>query len=565
MLMGLPDRWDTCSRTIFLEGRPSAFAYWGDIVAIGSESSLVLLDAITGIKMSVLCGHRDKIRSLSFSLGGTLLFSRSDDKTVKIWDVQTGGVIRTFSDATSVALAASISPDGTKIALGTKGGEIRLWDVRTGKCHSIKTGQDDVGAVSFSPINSRRLISSSWSGTVRQWDVDGRQIGPSHHEADGVSDLAYTLDGTRFVSCGGTVATVRDSKSGSKVVKLRAPNRAPLNRCCFSPDGKFVACAAGTTICVWDITVSGARLVGPLVGHSDLITFVAFSSSLISGSWDQSVKFWQSSSFLADSTATDNMAALHDSTPIVSVNLFAEYATVVTTDSSGLVKTWNLTTGRSESSFSTPAKGECDTHLASDTLTIVWFTEEKREYQIWDVYKGQLLRSFYSSLPNLRDLKISGDGSKIFGFGIDHIEAVSMHTGEYGGRVEHGIPRGSGIFVRGSKVGIDNSGGSGWDFGGVKVSYFKELPDRPRLDLVDLSTGDGSQPRWIEDTVTKRPVFRLPERYMKSDTKRRWDGRYLLVWSRSGEVVIMDFDCVCPRLVSSSRPRNLADDHRGGM
>ena len=546
VLTGLPDRWDACSRTINLQGKPSAFAYQGNTIAVGLKSNVVLLDAITGVRMSALYGHTDTILSITFSLDGTLLVSRSKDETVKLWDIQTGGLIRTFSDHTRLVSAASISPDGTTIALGTTSGSICLWDVRTGRCHPIATLQGrKVNVVGFSPSDSRRFISSSGVATVQQWDVDGHQVGTSCYEECRVDDLTYASDGTRFVSCGQEVATVRDSESGEVVVKLGGQS---LSRCCFSPDGRFVACGGDTTIYVWDITTSGARPIKPLVGHSKHITFLTFSSSLVSGSSDQSVKFWQSSNFLAESAATDHVATfpLRGPVPIRSVNLFAGDNTVVTSDESGVVKTWEIITGTCKSSFSTPAEGPRDTHLEGDALTIVWRTSNKsqHQYHIWDVYKGQLLRTSRKFNSDIENLKISGDGAKIFGLGDHHIEAVSMETGD-ALRVWLKGRRASNFFVRGSKVGIDHSRGRGWDFVGSKVPEFGEFPDRPRLDLADRFTGDAPvEPRWIEDTVSKRPVFHIPKKYAKPGTRVEWDGRYLLIWSESGEVAIMDFDPV---------------------
>ena len=546
MLMGLPDQWNTCSRTILLENHPTSFAHCGDIIGLGMESNVVLLDAITGNRTSVLSGHTEMISSLEFSQGGTLLLSRSWGEAVRLWDVQTGGVIGTFTDDTSVVLAASISPDGTTVALGTNDGTIRLCDVRTGKRSSIEMGQDHlVKLLRFSPVDSRRLISSSLDGIIQQWDVGGRQIGTSCQEG-GLRDLAYALDGTRFVSCGGWVVTVRDSESGAVVVKPVVPDQTFLRRCCFSRDGRFIACATDDVIYVWDITISGAPLVGRLTGHSNHIIAITFPSSFISASWDRSIKFWQSSNFLADSKTTDQMVGMHGLTPIKSVNLFAKDGTVVTSDESGVVKTWDLTTGRSKSSFSTPAKGRRDAYLAGDTLLLVWWASQ---YHVWDVKKGQLLREFLGPCGDIKDLKISGDGSKVFGLSAHYIEAMFMETGEVAGRVATTAGQRSGLFVRGSKVGVDNPCRRGWDFGGLEVSDFGVFQSPPRLDLIDWSTGrDGTMSstervtRWIGDTVTGRPIFHIPERYIRPDTEILWDGRYLLIWSRSGEVVIMDFD-----------------------
>ena len=520
-------------------------------MAVGVKSNVMLLDAITGIQKSALSGHTSTISSLAFSLDGTLLISGSDDKTAKLWDVQTGGVIRTFGDKTLVVSAASISPDGFTIALGTSSGEIRLWNIRTEEYHSFEAGHNRrVTNIVFSPVNSRHLLSSSLDKTVRQWGTDGHQIGTSYLQKDRVNGLAYSMDGTRFVSCGERVVTIRDSESGEVVVKLNGPDGTTLYRCCFSPDGRFVACAAGESICVWDITTSGAPLVGCLTGHSSSVTFTAFPSSLISGSLDQSVKFWQSSSFSAESMTTDDMTAWGGSASIVSAKLFAEDGVVVTCDSSGVVKTWDLMTGTCKLSSSAPVKGQLDTHLAGETLILVWYSDISGEYHIWDVYKGQLLRKVDDPLPSpdLGGLKISGDGTKIFRQGPRSVRAVSMQTGEDAGRVQHGSEGAYPFFVHGSQVRIEYSRGRGWDFGGPTVSGLREFADRPRLDLVEPPPGGKIKPRWIEDIVTKTPVFFLPGRYTGVHAQIEWDGRYLLVWSLSGQdIVVMDFDRVCPR------------------
>ena len=546
MLMELPDKWGECSRTIPLKGHPGAFAHWGDMIAVGVNSGVVLLDAITGIGTSVFSGNTGKITSLGFSHDGTLLASHSRDGPVTLWDVQTGGVIRTFDCDTS-GCVASISPDGTTIALGTDSGTIHLWDVRTGKRHSIETGWDcSVNHIKFSPVDSQRFISSSNHRTVQQWNVAGQEIGPSYEE--GGQDLAYALDGTRFVSCGKGVATVRDSESGAVVVEIEAPDYGYTFRCCFSADGRFIAFSVNEAIYVWDITIPGARLVGRLAGHTHLITSLAFPSYLISASIDRSVKLWPSSSFLAGSKSTDHITALRGSTQVMSVNLFAEDGTVVTSDESGVVKTWDLTTGRCKSSFSTPAKGYRDTYMADGALILVWWGEkEEGWYHIWDVDKGRLLQSFRSSFRGLHDMKISGDGSKILGVYGQQVEVVSMQTGEITSCLEIEVDQ-LRLWVRGSQVAIDPLYRQGWDIGGRKVSDFGDFSNQFRLDLAYSSP---KRTHWVDrivDTVTGRPVFHLPERFTNYLRDSSWDGRYLLIWSFSGEVVVVDFTYVVQTL-----------------
>ena len=542
--MGLPDRWDECSRTIPLYDEPSAFAYWKNFIAVGLKSDIVIFDAITGTRTSVLRGHEDKIIFLTCSLDGTLLLSGDYSRDLKLWDVQTGGAIQTFSSDTTFFYVASISPDNATVALRWDDGTIYLSDVRTGKHHPITSVATGIRSITFSPIDPRRLLWLSPDETIQQWSTDGRKIGASYRDADieWVEDIAYTSDGTRLVFCGGEVAVVCDSESGKQVVKLRAPEK--LFRCCFSPNGKSVACAGGCQIYVWNISISGAPLVKCLVGHSKPVTFLAFSSSLISGSEDESVKFWPTDSFLADSTTTGPAAT---STSTVSAHLFHKDSVVVTSDSSGVVKTWDLITGICKSSFSTPAEGNHDTYLTGGTLIIVWWKDEGKEFHVWDVYKGQFLQTIYEPLPQAMDIKTSGDRPTGLLQGDGRTEAVSMETGENAGRVSVEIRyMGDRVFTHESR----QEPGSWWDWGpwgsqDLEEYYSAEFRGRIRLDLVQRANMDALC--GIVDTITKRMVFHLPERYVIFDAKIEWDGRYLLVRLPFGEPMILDFDPVCSR------------------
>jgi len=557
IVAGLPEEWDACSRTIFFKDRPSALAYKGDIIAVGFESNdVVIIDAITGSSTTIFSGHTDTVSSLAFSQDGTLLVSGSEDKTAKLWDVQTGGVIKTFSGHLSGVSSVSFSPDRALIASGSRDCTIGLWDVRTGKRlsavmdHWIKT----VTAVSFQPTNSRRLISSAVDGTVQQWDIDGNRVGRLHTEVSRVDYVAYSLDGTRFISCGGKYVTVRDSESGEEVANLHATNGI-IRYGCFSPNGRFVACAVDCAVYVWDITGPEPRLIGNFVGHTEPVISITFSSSLISGSKDRSVKFWQfgASQTPTNPIATDDKPTLLASEAIESVNIFAKDGVAVTSDSSGAVKIWDITTGRCKSSFSTPAKGIRDTHLANGTLVVVWYEQgeesERGECRIWDAERGRLLRAVGKSWTEPLELRISGDGSMLFVLQQSRsIQAWSTQTGGNIGYILAGAnvnSLGGFLIVRGSKVWCAGQGSTGWNFGDPRIPplpSYSRSPDCLRFDFVDRSTQNGTRPAWIRDTITGNLVFRLPERYMGPSTKMRWDGRYLVIGCPSGEVAIMDFN-----------------------
>ena len=256
------------------------------------------------------------------------------------------------------------------------------------------------------------------------------------------------------------------------------------------------------------------------------------------------MKFWPTNSFLADSTTTSPAAT---SILIVSAHLFHEDSVVVTSDFSGVVKTWDLVTGICKSSFSTPAEGNNqDTYLVGSTLIIVCWTNIEQELNVWNVYKGQPLRTL--PLPEVMHINISGDGPTVFRQGDSCTEAVSRETGENAGcmgvRILHTL---DGFLIHKYLLVEPGSQWSGglWDSQDMKVYYPAEFQGRFRLDVVPQA-GTGA-PRWIGDTVTKRMVFYFPQRYLDELTKIEWDGRYLLVQSPSRETMVLDFDPVCAR------------------
>ena len=161
------------------------------------SGDIIILDAITGVHISVLPCHTKGVFSLAFSLDGTFLVSGSNDKTFNLWNIQTGGVIKTFHGHTDLVWSVSISPDCTMIASGSSDHTIQLWDAQTGECCCVIDRPNAVvNSVSFSPTNPKLLISASEDNTIQQWDVDGHQIGSTYEG----NHVAFSSDGTHFVT-----------------------------------------------------------------------------------------------------------------------------------------------------------------------------------------------------------------------------------------------------------------------------------------------------------------------------------------------------------------------------
>ena len=485
--------------------------------------------------------------------------SGSDDTNINLWDVQTGGIIKTFCGHSDLVYHVSISVDHTMVASGSWDKTICLWDTQTGECCCIidKHG-GHISSVIFSPTNPHLLISTSSDQTVQQWDTEGHEVGPAY---DG-NYVAFSPDGTSFVLCGGGVTTIRNSSSGVVITTIHSN----LQYCCFSSDGKFIAGTSVSTAYVWDITSSSPCLIEACVGHTGTITSLTFSSSLISSSNDKSIKFWQTCTQPTVSVITSLEHAPPTPASIVLVSLQAKDGIAISCDGAGVVRTWDILSGFRKASFHTPAGhlSRGDMKVVGNKLIVVWYTYNKPrghrtqwldigknigKIHIWNTESGHHFQQAVNF--QIRRLKISEDGSMVFFLGERHVEALSTWTGGFAGKVEFEDKLCNNFIVDGSRVWVQTRGSpiQGWDFGtptSTSIPISDMPPDKPHLSFISGTKGQNTDLSRIMDTVTGEVVYRLPKRYGEW-TVAQWDGQYLVTGYKSGEVMILDFGHMVPQ------------------
>lgn len=90
----------------------------------------------------------------------------SDEKSVKLWETETGATVRVLQGQPGNVWHVLWSPDGTMLASSSTDGTVRLWDVGIGNAtRVINLGHGEVNSVAWSPC--KRLVSAaSDKGTV---------------------------------------------------------------------------------------------------------------------------------------------------------------------------------------------------------------------------------------------------------------------------------------------------------------------------------------------------------------------------------------------------------------
>ena len=114
--------------------REAARALWvlsgGDVTP---ERAKAIAAALDGEALFTLGGHGgwvssgNWVLSVCFSPDGRRLASGSGDRTVRLWDVETGACVRTLEGHGGWVMSVCFSPDGRMVASSSFDRTVRLW------------------------------------------------------------------------------------------------------------------------------------------------------------------------------------------------------------------------------------------------------------------------------------------------------------------------------------------------------------------------------------------------------------------------------------------------------
>ena len=285
--------------------RAIAFSTNGKYLVSGSNDRTVRLwDLQTGQLIRLLKGHKQRVKCIQISENGKLIISASADNTLKIWEIATGNCIRTIKTSQhskTVLNAIAINSDLSIIATGStsRQGTIKLWNWKTGEMiDAVKAASSGIRSLAMSP-DGKILVSGSAGKTIKIWYLSPKLDQPEHiisyaHLSD---VLSLAIHGQTLVS-GGEDRTIKlwslatAQKQQPHILKGHAGSVWSV---AISPDGTKIASASGDyTVKIWDIQTG--KILETLTGHLGEVRTVTFSPDsrmLASGGDDWEVKLWQ--------------------------------------------------------------------------------------------------------------------------------------------------------------------------------------------------------------------------------------------------------------------------------
>ncbi len=263
-----------------------------------------------------LRGPRGALYTVAISPDGRLVAGGGYDRTLYLWDLNSGHLLQRYQGHTNSIYAVVFHPEGKMLASSSTDGTVRLWALpaapqgqpraveELGRGQPLAVLQANVHVIheiAFSP-DGRHLASAGADCTARLWDltqshypelVEARQVVQEAGEQD-LFTVAFSPDGTRLACGGNHLLHLWDQRDG-KTMRLRQ-HTTWIFSVAFSPNGTILASgSADCTVCLWQVADGTLRHI--LRGHSETVYQVTFSPdgrAVLSCSFDGTIKFWDS-------------------------------------------------------------------------------------------------------------------------------------------------------------------------------------------------------------------------------------------------------------------------------
>ena len=281
------------------------------------SNEIKLWDVYTGKLIKTFVGHTELVFPVVFSSNNQQIISGSYDKTIKLWDVESKQLLKTFQGHKVGVISVAISSDNTKIVSSSSDGEIIGWDVVTGK-----------------PIWTNNLRADSAKNEANDDDFFFDFKISINDIQNMVLSVAISVDNQVVGGCWDGSIKIWDLKNGKLIRNILGNTHGVRSVAISSDNKKIVSGNEDHTIKIWEF--ESGKLLKTLVGHGECVWSVAISSDnqmVVSGSQDKTIKLW-------DYKSGKTLTTFKDSDPVKGIGIFKDNIKFASCSEKGLIKIW---------------------------------------------------------------------------------------------------------------------------------------------------------------------------------------------------------------------------------
>lgn len=246
--------WSLLRHTVKTIAHPRSMPMWfgalsqdGSLIVTDEDKSLVLWDAQTGVLLRRFDSqpHSDEVLGCAISPNKAWVVSCAKDKTLKVWETDSGALLHTLQGHSNAIWRCDASPDGRWLVSASADATARVWETETWQSHAVLNGHtDQINGCAISP-NSQWLATVSADGTVRVWSLPSGEIQHTlNSHGQSVLACAFSAD-SRLLATGGYDKRVKvwDVSSGEEIMTLNGHSHN-VQSASFSPDGTLLLTGA---------------------------------------------------------------------------------------------------------------------------------------------------------------------------------------------------------------------------------------------------------------------------------------------------------------------------------
>ncbi|XP_076245674.1 notchless protein homolog 1 isoform X2 [Calliopsis andreniformis] len=142
-----------------------------EILVSGSDDFTLFLWKPEREKKSIarMTGHQQLINDVKFSPNGRIIASASFDKSIKLWESNTGKYIASLRGHVQAIYSIAWSADSRLLVSGSADSTLKVWSMKTKKlCQDLPGHADEIYAVDWSP-DGLRVASGGKDKVLRLW------------------------------------------------------------------------------------------------------------------------------------------------------------------------------------------------------------------------------------------------------------------------------------------------------------------------------------------------------------------------------------------------------------
>jgi WD40 repeat protein len=362
-------------------------------------------------------------------LPNTHLATAGNDRTVRIWDVETGDLVRTLTGPTLAIVGLVATTNSSTVIAGCQDGRTIAWNAATGaELHNYPGPW--LSSMSGVPGTNQVLTANS-DKIVRLRDVTaGTTVRTFEgHTTSTTLGVAFSADGRYVLSGGGEAATRLWNRTNGELVRTFEGHGAGTMVATFSPDGTRILTSIG-------VPQPAARLWNTETGEiereyrwaSGWPMCAAFSkdeSRIATGAQDERVRVWDTE------TGTNLLTVVHGGW-VTAVAFSPDGRQVVSGGSDSVARLWDVESGQllREFEFYVGSVKAVSFSPAGDKLLVAW---EHGYVRLFDPATGYLQREIVPPTGFLNAAVFSPNGEFILtgeGWPFFTAELWDAHTGE---------------------------------------------------------------------------------------------------------------------------------------